>query len=96
MGFTVAGSLDDTLYEVEVTGDSARPVVGSKRVAGLVRQHEGDTVLATPVGPAYVVKGSDPKSILALLVTHTTVDQVGRDGDTVPSLVDPTPDGVIR
>jgi hypothetical protein len=87
-GFRVAGTLDDALYEVEVTGRKSRPVVGSKRVAGLVRQHEGDTVLVTPVGPAYVVDGADPASVLALLSSHT---QVSRVSDDAPQLVDPRP-----
>lgn len=96
MSFTVAGSLDGTLYEVEVTGDPARPVVGSKRVKGLVRQFEGETVLATPVGPAYVVKPGDEASILALLCDRTKVMQVGTMGQTVPALVDDPQDAVIR
>jgi hypothetical protein len=91
-GFRVAGTLDGVLYEVEVTGRKSRPTVGSKRVAGLVRQHEGDTVLVTPVGPAYVVDGEKPETVLALLSAHT---QVHRVSDDAPQLVDPRPvDGV--
>lgn len=82
--FTVSGMLDDTLYEVAVTGEADRPTAGSKRVAALVDQHLGETVLATPNGPAYVVAGSDPKSVLALLSTKTQVQRVSPDA---PSLV---------
>lgn len=92
-GFTVAGSLDDTLYEVQVTGDPARPVAGSKRVAALCEQYEGRTVLATPTGPAYKVTGGDPQSVLALLSTHTRVRHVS---DDAPALVDPAEPGVIH
>lgn len=95
-GFTVAGSLDDTLYEVHVTGDPARPVIGSKRVAALVEQFTGETVLVTPSGPAYTVSPGDEKSILALLSAHTKVTRTGDMGQTVPSLVDPPQVGVIR
>ena len=93
MSFTVAGTLDNTLYEVEVTGDPRRPVVGSKRVAALVEQYAGETVLATPVGPAYTVDGADEASVLALLVAHSNVREVG---DDAPTLVDPPEPGVIR
>lgn len=82
--FTVSGNLDDTLYEVAVTGDTDRPVVGSKRVAALVDQNIGETVLATPNGPAYTVSGSDQRSILALLSSKTKVTSVSGDA---PSLV---------
>lgn len=84
-GFTVAGILDDTLYEVEVTGEESRPVVGSKRVDALVRQHTGSVVLATPAGPRYTVDPADAKSILALLSTETKVRRVS---DGAPSLLD--------
>lgn len=92
-GFTVAGSLDDTLYEVEVTGDPARPVVGSKRVAALVEQYDGETVLASPVGPAYVVTPGDAESVLCLLVAETRVHRVSEDA---PALLEATPPGTIR
>lgn len=91
-GFTVAGTLDGALYEVQVTGDKDRPVVGSKRVTGLVRQNVGETVLVTPVGPAYVVDPADPASVLALLSSHTKVSRVTGDA---PRLVDPLPEGSV-
>lgn len=91
-GFRVAGVLDHTLYEVEVTGDAKTPVVGSKRVRGLVRQHAGETILVTPAGPAYVVDPSDPVTVLALLSAHTKVTRVS---DGAPSLVDVRPPGAI-
>lgn len=92
MGFRVAGVLDNTLYEVEVTGDSSTPVVGSKRVTGLIRQLDGETVLVTPQGPAYTVDPGDPASVLAALHAHTEVSRVG---DDAPSLVDPLPSGAV-
>lgn len=95
-GFTVAGVLDDTLYEVKVTGNAKNPVVGSKRVAGLLRQHEGERVLVTPQGPAYVVSGGDAESVLALLATQTRITRAGADGETLPRLVDDPIDGTIR
>ncbi len=91
-GFRVAGSLDGVLYEVEVTGEAARPTVGSKRISTLVDQYEGETVLVTPVGPAYVVAGSDGASVLALLSAHTKVRRVS---DDAPQLVEPRPEGGV-
>lgn len=85
MGFTVAGSLDDALYEVEVTGDAGDPVVGSRRVRVLVEQYAGETVLVTPKGPAYTVDPADEASVLALLSAHTRVTRVG---DGAPVLID--------
>jgi hypothetical protein len=84
-GFTVSGVLDNTLYDVEVTGDASNPVVGSKRVSALVTQQTGTTVLATPGGPRYTVDPGDPASVLCLLSAQTKVQSVG---DGAPKLVD--------
>lgn len=92
-GFTVAGVLDATLYEVQVTGDASRPVVGSKRVARLVEQWEGETVLVTPAGPAYDVDPGDPASVLALLSAKTDIRWAD---DHAPVLVEPLPAGGMR
>lgn len=92
-GFTVAGSLDGTLYEVQVTGDPATPVVGSKRVARLVEQWTGETVMVTPVGPAYDVDPGDPASVLALLAAKTRVRWAS---DGAPVLVEPLREGHVR
>lgn len=91
--FKVAGVLDGTLYEVQVTGDSARPVVGSRRVARLVEQYEGERVLVTPAGPAYVVAGDDPASVLALLSARTRIRWTD---DHAPPLVEPLTEGAVR
>lgn len=92
MGFKVAGVLDGTLYEVEVTGDATSPVVGSARVRALVAQFTGETVLVTPVGPAYDVDPGDAASVLALLCEQTKVKWVS---DDAPRLVDPRPAGAV-
>lgn len=92
MSFTVTGVLDGTLYEVQVTGDPESPVVGSKRVARLVEQYDGETVLATPVGPAYVVSPGDATSVLCLLTAQTQVRSVS---DDAPKLIEPRPVGVV-
>lgn len=91
-GFRVAGVLDNTLYEVEVTGRADDPVVGSKRVRGLLRQFEGEDVAVTPQGPTYTVDPRSPASILALLSVHTKVTRVS---DDAPRLVDPRPEGAV-
>lgn len=91
--FRVAGKLDDTLYEVVVTGDASSPVVGSRRVAALVEQYTGRTVLATPTGPAYKVDPKDRASVLALLHAHTEVRRVGSEA---PKLVEPPTVGAVR
>lgn len=86
MGFTVQGSLDGALYEVEVTGDGGAPTMGSRRVAALVDQFTGTQVKVTPHGPVFVVSPSDPASVLALLSSRTRVSKVGSGA---PELVDP-------
>lgn len=85
MSFTVAGVLDDTMYEVEVTGSKSAPIVGSKRVAALVGQFDGQSVKASPAGPTYTVDGGDPKSVLALLSTQTKVSRIG---DGAPAILE--------
>ena len=95
-GFTVAGVLDNTLYEVKVTGNKADPVVGSKRVRILLRQYTGEKVMVTPVGPTYTVDPADPESILALLSARTRITRTGGDDEDVPRLVDPPVEGVVR
>lgn len=95
-GFTVSGVLDNTLYQVKVTGDASNPVVGSKRVRLLVRQYAGQKVQVTPTGPVFTVNPGDPKSILALLSAKSKVTHAGSDGETVPRLVDEPAEGVIH
>ncbi len=77
MSFTVAGVLDDTLYEVEVTGQAGQPVAGSKKIAAMVSLETGSWVDATPQGPRYKVDPTDPASILCLLHAKTRVTRVG-------------------
>lgn len=96
MPFTVAGVLDDTLYEVEVTGDPAQPAVGSRRVAALIAHETGETVMATPVGPAYVVSPGNATSILALLTTATKVTRVSGDAPSLVPLGVERRDGLCR
>lgn len=93
MSFTVAGSLDGTLYEVEVTGNAGSPVVGSRRVTDLVEEFTGETVLVTPHGPAYKVSPGDAESVLALLSSETKVYRVG---EGAPVLVDGLESGQVR
>lgn len=76
-GFRVKGKLDSTPYEVEVTGDPKAPIVGSKKVRALLEQWKGRTVKFSPTGPFFTVQPDDPKSLLALLLTCTTVREVG-------------------
>lgn len=83
--FRVGGVIGKALYEVEVTGKASDPVVGSKGVRALVAEHVGKTVDVTPLGPAYVVKVDDPKSILALLYAKTKIRWVS---DKAPSLIE--------
>ncbi|MFT4264830.1 MAG: hypothetical protein QM572_15705 [Nocardioides sp.] len=90
--FRVLGTIDRVYYEVDVTGDVADPVVGSKRVRGLFRQEERRIVLVTPVGPSYTVARDDPASILAMLVAKTRVTRVS---DNAPRLIDSLPPGAV-
>jgi hypothetical protein len=90
--FAVVGVLDGLPYEVEVTGNPAAPVVGNARVARLLVQFQGETCLATPVGPAYLVDPADPLSVLALLCEASQVLWVS---ENAPSLIDPRQLGTV-
>lgn len=76
----LTGQLDGALYEVQVTGDVAQPVVGNRRITALVQQHAGRPVLLTPTGPSVPVAGDDPMSVVALLEQKTKVLTTDFDG----------------
>ena len=80
----VTGHVDGVPYDVEVTGDPAKPVVGSGRVAVVVQARMGRPVLLSPTGPARTVAGGDPASILAVLETETTVTSVADGANLLP------------
>ncbi|WP_143664453.1 hypothetical protein [Streptomyces sp. NRRL B-24572] len=70
----VTGRFDDgSAYQVRVTGDAERPVIGSVRAAALVELHAGKPILLTPTGPQRTVAGNDVQSVRAVLGRHTTV-----------------------
>ncbi|MGI5337669.1 hypothetical protein ACQEVS_09860 [Streptomyces sp. CA-181903] len=71
---TVTGRFDDgSAYQVQVTGDAARPVAGSARAAALVELHAGESIMLTPTGPPRAVSGTDEDTILAVLRRYTDV-----------------------
>ncbi|MFD7829417.1 hypothetical protein [Kitasatospora sp. NPDC059803] len=57
------------VYEVEITGQADRPVIGSRLVAAMLKaaQHGGVLVRPSPTEAPLVVDGADPRSVLALL-----------------------------
>jgi hypothetical protein len=70
----VTGALPSgQVYQVEITGDRAQPVVGSRLVAVMVDQAEGDLVRPSPTEAPIPVDPEDPRSVLALLEERTTV-----------------------
>ncbi|AKN68753.1 hypothetical protein QR97_02095 [Streptomyces sp. PBH53] len=71
---TVTGRFDDgSAYQVRVTGDADRPVVGSARAATLVELHTGESISLTPTGPLRAVSGADEDAVLAVLRRYTDV-----------------------
>ncbi|MEU8540896.1 hypothetical protein AB0C52_13065 [Streptomyces sp. NPDC048717] len=64
---------DGSAYQVRITGDAERPVVGSVRAASLVELHTGEPVLLSPTGPRRTVAGDDVQSVRAVLLRHTSV-----------------------
>ena len=90
MTFQVTGILDDTPYEVQVGDDGA--VHGSRRVAVLLRQYEGEQVTVTPAGPVVEV-GPTSRGVLGCLLVKTRV--VAVDGDA-PRLAPPMRVGSVR
>ncbi|MFD3514899.1 hypothetical protein [Streptomyces sp. NPDC058657] len=71
---TVTGTFDDgSAYQVVLTGDTDRPVVGSRRAAALVELHTGSAVLLTPTGPQRTVAGDDEEAVLAALRRYSNV-----------------------
>jgi hypothetical protein len=72
-GIRVRGVLDDSLYDVVLTGDPHEPVAGNRRVAALVDHWSGDRVLTAPTGPVVTVDPAAPVTVLALLTVETVV-----------------------
>ncbi|WP_031102325.1 hypothetical protein [Streptomyces sp. NRRL S-146] len=78
MPYTVTGRFDDgSAYQVQVTGDADRPVVGSARAAALIELHTGQSIPLTPTGPLRVVAGDDEEAVLAVLHRYTDVIKKG-------------------
>ncbi|MFI6686613.1 hypothetical protein [Streptomyces sp. NPDC050485] len=78
MTLTVTGRFDDgSAYQVQVTGEPDRPVIGSARAAALVELHAGESILLTPAGPLRTVIGDDEKSVLAVLRRYSNVVESG-------------------
>ncbi|RZU28318.1 hypothetical protein EV284_6484 [Streptomyces sp. BK022] len=76
--FTVTGAFDDgATYTVQVTGDAARPVAGSRRAAALVELHQGEQIALSPTGPRRPVDGADTATVLAVLREYTDVIEEG-------------------
>ncbi|MER8103281.1 hypothetical protein [Kitasatospora sp. NPDC094016] len=57
------------VYEVKITGQAERPVIGSRLVAAMVEaaQRSGALVRPSPTEAPLVVDGADSRSVLALL-----------------------------
>ncbi|MFJ4342712.1 hypothetical protein [Streptomyces sp. NPDC088915] len=73
----VMGTLNDgAAYQVEITGRTDRPVIGSRRVTALVEQHAGTPILLTPLGPRRDLDPGDAEAVLALLRQETYVVEV--------------------
>lgn len=78
MPFTVTGAFPDgSAYQVQVTGQSDRPVIGSRRAAALVELHQGRPVRLSPTGPVRKVDPADEATVLAVLEESTRVLETG-------------------
>ncbi|MEU1116945.1 MULTISPECIES: hypothetical protein [unclassified Streptomyces] len=74
MPHTVTGRFDDgSAYQVQVTGDTDRSVIGSVGVAALIELHTGESISLTPTGPLCVVAGNDEATGLAVLRRYTSI-----------------------
>jgi hypothetical protein len=98
--FYVMGYADGTSYTVQVGGDpvpSARNVgLASGSEAGLevLREHEGEQVNVTPVGPVVVADYSTPEGVVAPLLAYTEVTAM--DGEDVPDLLGASSPNVVH
>lgn len=76
MPHTVTGRFaDGSAYQVVITGEADRPVVGSARAAALVELHTGESIPLTPTGPLRTVAGDDTEAVLAVLHRYTEVTE---------------------
>ncbi|MFP3991008.1 hypothetical protein U9R90_26780 [Streptomyces sp. E11-3] len=74
MPLTVTGTFDDgSAYQVQITGDPDRPVIGSTRAAALVELHAGESIPLTPTGPLRTLAGGDEDAVLAALRQYSNV-----------------------
>ncbi|WP_399935013.1 hypothetical protein [Streptomyces kanamyceticus] len=74
MPHTVTGRFDGgSTYEVQITGDAHRPVIGAIRAAALVKLHAGQPISLTPTDPLRVAFGDDVGAVLAVLRHCTSV-----------------------
>ncbi|WP_435059852.1 hypothetical protein [Streptomyces sp. bgisy060] len=64
---------DGSVYQVQVTGDETRPVIGSARAAALVQLHLGESIPLSPTGPLRTVSGRDIQAVRAVLDRYTRV-----------------------
>ncbi|MDI3407669.1 hypothetical protein [Streptomyces cavernicola] len=81
MPHTVTGRFDDgSAYQVQITGDAVRPVVGSTRAAALFELHLGESIPLSPTGPLRTVAGNDEEAVLAVLHRYSNVLESRRSG----------------
>ncbi|WP_167162969.1 hypothetical protein [Streptomyces sp. MBT27] len=68
----VTGFLEDgSPYQVQITGQADRPVIGSARIRALVEQYKGTPVLLGRLGPRRDLDPADSQAVLALLRQRT-------------------------
>jgi hypothetical protein len=87
--FTVLGSVNGVAYRLDV-GATRDEHAGSPAALATLQGAEGQTVLATPTGPAYELNLDDPASVLAALMALTDVVSVGDGAPAILPAVDPT------
>jgi hypothetical protein len=89
--FAVQGYINGVSYTVQVGGDPTPSALnvgvasGSTAAMHLLREHEGEDVLASPTGPLVHADYSDPQAVVAVLLAYTRVSSI--DGDDVPDTV---------
>lgn len=90
--FTVEGIYDGVSYTLVIDRTAPDLISGSGRAMALIEQWEGEQVSVTPTGPVYTVDVDDDASILAVLMTETTVVQVGGQA---PRVIPPPVSGAV-
>lgn len=83
MAFQVSGYCDEIPYVVTVDTTATPAVIGSSRVQGTLDRRTGEGIAVTPTGPFVTLDLTDEATILAALMSWTTITAVTGDAPQV-------------